>query len=130
MDIERKKKLLNYLFPTEEAREFVCNNFFDELSLIIKPTFCICYNNITVGVKKRNKEIVKDKIKNFLSGNNFYLNKLSNLYSEKSIDKLTDDMLIGYVFYISVSSTRYNSFDIFKDRRSICYEPISIIDML
>lgn len=130
MENERKVKLLKYLFPTDEARKFICNNLFYDLGFIIKSSYCINYNNITSAARKKNLEIVKNQVKQFLIDNNFYLARLKDIYNQKSVEKIVDDLVIGYVFYLSNTGVRYNSFDIFKDRRSICYAPISIVDML
>lgn len=130
MEKERKIKLMNYLFPTNEAREFICNYLFYDLSSIINPTLCISYRNSTRSVRKKNYEIVKSEINKFLQNNSFYLIKLSDMYNHKDFDSLLKDLVVGYIFYLSNTGKRYYSFDIFKDTRSICYEPISIIDMI
>lgn len=130
MDNERKTKLLKYLFPTEEIRKFVCNDLFMELSEIIKTTDCISSKNIKNAVRQENKAKVEKQIKEFISQNPVYEKMLLELYHQDNISKVYDDVLIGYTFYLASTYGRIGEIDIFKDKKSICYAPISIIDIL
>lgn len=130
MDNERKTKLLKYLFPTEEIRKFVCNDLFMELSEIIKTTDCISSKNIKNAVRQENKAKVEKQIKEFLQKNPVYEKMLLELYHQDNINKIYDDILIGYTFFLASTYGRIGEIDIFKDKKSICYAPISIIDIL
>ena len=130
MNNERKEKLLKYLFPTEEIRKFVCNDLFMELSEIIKTTDCISSKNIKNSVRQENKEKVEKQIKEFIKQNPNYEKMLLELYHQKDISQIYDDILIGYTFYLASTYGRIGEIDIFKDKKSICYAPISIIDIL
>lgn len=130
MDNERKTKLLKYLFPTEEIRKFVCNDLFMELSEIIKTTDCISSKNIKNAVRQENKAKVEKQIKDFIKENPMYEKMLTELYHQDNISKVYDDVLIGYTFYLASTYGRIGEIDIFKDKKSICYAPISIIDIL
>ena len=130
MNNERKEKLLKYLFPTEEIRKFVCNDLFMELSEIIKTTDCISSKNIKNSVRQENKEKVEKQIKEFIKENPNYEKMLLELYHQKDISQIYDDILIGYTFFLASTYGRIGEIDIFKDKKSICYAPISIIDIL
>lgn len=130
MDNERKTKLLKYLFPTEEIRKFVCNDLFMELSEIIKTTDCISSKNIKNAVRQENKAKVEKQIKDFIKENPMYEKMLTELYHQKDINQIYDDILVGYTFFLASTYGRIGEIDIFKDKKSICYAPISIIDIL
>ena len=130
MDDLRKKKLLQYLFPTEEIRKFVCNDLFIELSEVIKTTDCISSKNLNNKVRLSNKENVLNQINNFLNENPIYTETLLKLYNQKEISQIIEDLLMGYTFYLACSFGRIGEIDIFKDKRSVCYSPISIIDII
>lgn len=130
MDNERKTKLLKYLFPTEEIRKFVCNDLFMELSEIIKTTDCISSKNIKNAVRQGNKAKVEKQIKDFIKENPMYEKMLTELYHQKDINQIYDDILVGYTFFLASTYGRIGEIDIFKDKKSICYAPISIIDIL
>lgn len=130
MNNERKEKLLKYLFPTEEIRKFVCNDLFMELSEIIKTTDCISSKNIKKEVRQQNKEKVEKQIKDFIKENPMYEKMLTELYHQKDINQIYDDILVGYTFFLASTYGRIGEMDIFKDKKSICYAPISIIDIL
>ncbi len=130
MEDKRKEKLLRYLFPTEEVRKFVCNDLFMELSEIIKTTDCISSKNIKKEVRQQNKEKVEKQIKDFIKQNPDYEKMLTELYHQKDINQIYDDILVGYTFFLANTYGRIGEIDIFKDKKSICYAPISIIDIL
>ena len=130
MEDKRKEKLLRYLFPTEEVRKFVCNDLFMELSEIIKTTDCISSKNIKKEVRRQNKEKVEKQIKDFIKQNPDYEKMLTELYHQKDINQIYDDILVGYTFFLANTYGRIGEIDIFKDKKSICYAPISIIDIL
>ena len=130
MEDSRKKKLLQYLFPTEEIRKFVCNDLFIELSEVIKTTDCISSKNLNNKVRLSNKENVLNQINNFLNENPIYTETLLKLYNQKDISQIIEDLLMGYTFYLACSFGRIGEIDIFKDKRSVCYSPISIIDII
>lgn len=131
MTDERRKKLLNYLFPTERIRKFLCNDLFKEFESLISKTLCISYRNITKKIREENHQKVFSLIQNFFNQNNFYRNEILRLYDIKILDKsFCEDIMIGYVFYLSCKISNFERFDIFKDKKSICYAPISIIDVI
>ena len=130
MNNERKEKLLKYLFPTEEVRKFVCNDLFVELNEIIKTTDCISSKNIKKENRMHNKEKVEMQIKDFVKQNPIYEKILCEIYHQNDINKIYDYILIGYTFFVSYTYSRIKFCDIFRDKRSICYSPISIIDIL
>lgn len=130
MEDKRKEKLLRYLFPTEEVRKFVCNDLFMELSEIIKTADCISSKNIKKEVRQQNKEKVEKQIKDFIKQNPDYEKMLTELYHQKDINQIYDDILVGYTFFLANTYGRIGEIDIFKDKKSICYAPISIIDIL
>lgn len=131
MTDERKRKLINYLFPTEQVRKFLCNDLYKEFESLIPRTLCISYHNMTKKIREENYKKVLSLIENFFVQNNFYKNETLELYNQKCLSKeFFEDMLIGYVFYLSYKMNNFYRFDIFKDKKSICFTPISVIDVI
>ena len=128
--MERKQKLIKYLFPTEEIRSFMCNDLYMELMEQIPRFLCISSKNITNSVRKENFEKVNSIITNFIENNENYKQMLKKLFSNKELKNIISDIVIGYVFFITQTNLKYNHIDIFRDKKSICYSPISIIDIL
>lgn len=123
---ERKEKLLKHLYPTQEIREFMCNDLYQELLQVISKSTCISSKNIVEKIRKLNYEKVKFQIKQFLSNNIIYLNKIKSFAFTINLE----DIITGLVFYISLIDETYTHIDIFKDKKSICYSSISIVDIM
>lgn len=126
MTNERKEKLLKHLYPIQEIREFMCNDLYQELLQVISKSTCISSKNIVEKVRKQNYEIVKSQIKQFLSNNIIYLNKIKSFGFKINLE----DIITGLVFYISLIDENYTNIDIFKYKKSICYSSISIVDIM
>ena len=129
MYYERKEKLLKYLFWNEEMRDFLCNDFFVELSYVIKYTDCISSKNIGNLERSKNLKKVKNQIIKFLNDNIDYRDKIFEIYIKQELSQIIDELTIGFVFYLSQTRFRFNNIDIFRNKRSICYSPISVIDI-
>ena len=130
MNIERKQKLLKYLYPTEKIRSFLCNDLYMELHELIPRQLCISTQNMTLAVRKGNLNKLETIITSFLEGNKEHYQSIMQLCQNQSWDTIIQDIVIGYTFFTTNLISRYNGIDIFKDRRSVCYAPISIIDLL
>ena len=130
MTKEQKQKLLRYLYPTEEMSSFLCNDVYQELSQLIKASTCISTKNQVNKVREDNLKAVRTTIKNFIENNNNYSIELNRLYKNRAIKDIVDDILMGYVFYLSNTIDRCKGVDIFKDKKSICYTEVSIIDIM
>lgn len=130
MNRERKQLLLNYLFPNEEMRKFMCNDLYIELEEILPSKICISPTNISSIRRKENYSIAYGSILAFLTARNDYCEKVAYFYKDKELDFIINEIIIGYVFYLSSTRKRNEQFDIFKNKKSICYSPISLIDML
>ena len=122
--------LINYLYPTDELMDFMCNDLYQELLGIIKPSYCINSKNMVNSVRQKNLNFVKNKINDFISTNINYMNILFDYYKHKNLNIIIDDILIGFVFYIANTTLKYNNIDIFHNKQSICYEKMSIFEIL
>ena len=129
MNLERKQKLISYLYPTVEIMDFMCNDVYQELKEVIPLQCCISYKNNVSIVRTENLKFVKQKI-NTLIENDVYKKILFELYKSNNLNKISNDVLIGFVFYVSNIKRRYNNIDIFRDKKSICYERISLLDFI
>lgn len=127
MEIDKKQKLLNYLMPEHKVRQFLCNDLFLELKKLIPNSMCISPQNKSTEKRKKNYKEIKKIIIEFLDNNDYYKHEVEVYYKEE--DKI-DNLLIGYVFFVLNTMTKYNHVDIFLDKRSVCYSPISIIDFI
>ena len=129
MEKERKLKLLKYLYPSEQIRQFLCDDLYLEFMDIIPKNLCISSNNKTNIMRKENFNKVVYIITIFFKNNPKYQQKILELFN-KSFDYLTYDIIAGYVFNLSNTIPRYIGIDIFRDKKSICYTPVSVIDLL
>lgn len=130
MERERKEKLLKYLFPTEQIRKFLCDDVYEELTFLIPKNLCISTNNLKVATRKENLEKVTSLVREFLKENPDYTKLLIEYYGYDDIIRIVNDIVIGYVYYLTNCYGNYFHIDIFKDKRSICYSYISLIDIL
>ncbi len=130
MEKERKTKLLGYIFPSAQAQEFMCNNVFVELDSSIPSRVCISSKNTCPAVRKENLNLVKAKILAYLAINYDCKNEILKIYKKDCIQDVLEEILLGYVFYISQTNPKFSNIDIFRDKRSICFAPVSIVDIL
>lgn len=130
MDEERKNKLLKYIFPTEKARHFMCNDLYVELSAIVPPKICISPKNLKNETRKQNYYFVREKIAKFLNENETYKNEICNIYNLNEPDQVVELALTSFVFIKLFDDGTINSFDLFSDKVSICYCPVSFLDLL
>ena len=130
MEIERKQKLINYLYPNEKIRGFFCDELYIELQNFIPNQICITSKNTSFSSRNENLNKIYSIVNNFVEKNSYYKNKILYFYKDEQFNNIIKKIVIGYVFYLSNAIPRYVSIDIFRDRRSICYSPISIIDII
>ena len=127
MNIEQKKKLVQILYPNEKIRDFMINDLYQELKSIV--VFEKCYSEKHIEANERNKSLenLKKEIIEFFKNNENYANAIQSLFL-KSYDKMLDEIIVGCWFYYSQLNS--NEIDIFKDKKSITYTKVSIIDIL
>ncbi len=130
MNDERRMKLIRYLYPNEKTRQFLCDRLYDELTEVLPKYKCISSNFIGHATRKVKLQEAKDTIKKFLNSKQNYIDFLLQAYDSKNFDEIIDKIVIGYVFYLTLTKDNCRRLDIFRDKRSICYAPISIIDIL
>ncbi len=130
MNNEQKKKLYKYLFPSDSIQKFMCNDFFQELKTIIPNDFCISAGNIDSTTRENNLKKVSILICKFIEDNNTYKNIILSLFNELDYQSLINEFIIGYLFFITNTETKFKDIDIFKDKRSIVYSKISIADFI
>ena len=130
MNPERKLKLLNYLFPREEIRRFMCNDFFIELSYSVPKVICFSEKNCSHARRKANFETLSNLIMKFLQENITYEKIILELYKVSQIEDIIYEIIIGYVLFVVASNNKLVGVDIFKNKKSVCYSPISVVDLL
>ena len=125
----RKKKLIDYLYPTTEIAEFMLYDFYVELRFMLDKKVCFSVENKNESVRKSNLEKAKIIVKEFIDSNLNYKNKLEKLYLRKINDSFIDEVLWGYILFITNNINRGTGADVFRDSRSVCYNLISILDI-
>lgn len=130
MITERKEKLIKYLFPSESIRRFMCNDLYMELIAIIPKSLFISTANKTLLKRKANKDIIIKKIEKFLKQNNQYYIMLIGFFLKSTEEEIINDIILGLTFFITTQSEAYKDIDIFNDKRSVCYSPISFLDIM
>ncbi len=125
-----KQKLIKLLFFTDEITAFMCNDLFQELKNLIPTNICISYENLPNEARRNNLNRVNSIVINFLYKNKIYADMVCKFYNEEKVtDNLIKTIVTGYVFYIATTNDKYKDLDIFKDKRSICYTDISLLDV-
>ena len=125
---EDKDKILKYLFPNEELREFLCDNLFLDLSKEIKVQNCISPKNFNIETRTENKSIIISKIQEHINTKNYHV-QIKKFYN-CDFDGAVKYILPAFVYYLTQFNFKYSGVDIFKDKRSVCYSPVSSIDIL
>lgn len=121
MNSEQKMMLIKYLNLDGEVGEFLTNDLFQELHSLISMDICISDENLILQKRKENKDWAVKVIKDFLKENNKYQEQVDFYFGMYDMIDIYEHLLMGYVFYFSSLSHKYNAIDIFKDRRSIVY---------
>ena len=120
---------MKYLFPTEKARKFMCNDLCVELLNLLPHSLCFSSQNINAVNRKNNKDTLIKQIIQFFENNLDYVNMYKAIYN-CDYEGNVEDVLITYVFYVSNLHNKYRIIDIFRDKRSVCFCPISVIDII
>lgn len=124
-------KFLKYLYPTDEIRDFMCNDLYQELNEVIPNIKCFCSDNVVKSVREENRKFVKTNIVNFIENNPVYKQEIEKLYKSKVISNIIDDIFTGYVFYVVNTSEKNKGENIFTNKKSICYsEGPNLLDIL
>ena len=124
-------KFLKYLYPTDEIRDFMCNDLYQELNEVIPNIKCFCSDNVVKSVREENRKFVKTNIVNFIENNPVYKQEIEKLYKSKVISNIVDDIFTGYVLYVVNTSEKNKGENIFTNKKSICYsEGPNLLDIL
>lgn len=121
----QEEKFLQLLYPTEDIRKIMINDVYQELLERIPTTWCISSKNLTKAIREENYKKVLSSISNFIEENSDYKKVIQSFYREN-----IEYVLYGFMFYISHTNEKYTNVDIFKDKRSILYSEISLLDIL
>lgn len=125
------EKIMAMVFPTEMARRFLCDDFYQELLKVIPPQKCICQFNIIKRVRLNNLALVKKTIVEFLANNNDYVYALKDIYFCDNLDNIIINRLIlGFVYFISKTNKEFKDINITTDRYSICYYDVDMLNLL
>lgn len=130
MTNERKQKMIKYLYPTDELMEFMCNDLYQELLNIVPIKLFVHSDNLIHSVREANFKTVKENIVKFILINKNYKQELFKHYKHSMISPIVNDIIIGLTFYIVNTSDEYQNVDIFQNKKSICYEKVSILDFI
>lgn len=125
-----KEKMVRYLYPTKKIMTLMCNDVYQELLEIIPMGYCISKDNLNSSTRIKNLKFVSGAIKGFIIGNREYAKILFEYYRHNNIDTIVYDILIGFVLYISTISDEFKNIDILRDKQSIIYGEIFILDLV
>ena len=121
----QEEKFLQLLYPTDNVRKIMINDVYQELLERISTTWCFNSKNLTKAIREENYEKVLSSISNFIAENADYKKVITEFYGEN-----IEYVLYGYLFYLANTNEKDNKIDIFKDKRCILYNEISILDIL
>ena len=130
MTNEQKQKMVEYLYPTDQILDFMCNDVYQELLNVIPTNLIIHTNNLVHSVRENNFKLVKENVFKFIILNKNYKAELFNLYKHSMLAPIVHNIIIGLTFYIVNTNEKYHNIDIFKNKKSICYQKVSILDFI
>lgn len=128
MESQRILKLMKYLYPTDEIRNFMFNDLNIELSAYLPKEMIISAKNSKDIIRTLNKGEALHRISVFFEQNSNYLKQVCELYGKTDISDMLGDILQGYALFIIINDEKYKNVDIFKDKKSVCYTLISAVD--
>jgi len=123
--MKQEEKFIQLLYPTDEIRKIMINDVYQELLEIIPMTWCFNSKNTIKAIREENYKRVLTSISNFVKENADYQKEINKFYGEN-----IEYVLYGYMFYIARTNEKYTNIDIFKDKKSILYSEISLLDIL
>ena len=129
----QKIKLEKHFFTTDKIRSFLCNDFYQEIKHIIPDEICISEDNLEPRLRLNNATSVYISLTDFLDKNKNYSDLIAELYNIKPQEnyKVLNELIEGYLFFLSLTEEKFKDIDIYKDEKSICYSPIiSTLDIL
>ena len=129
MNKERKNAILNYLYPTAEIAKFMLFDLYVELLNVVPKNICFSSKNYNFEARSKNKALAKEKVKQFLSDNINYQSRLTELFLNTELDCIIDNILIGYILFLTPRINKNTGADVFQDKRSIYYTRYSILDL-
>lgn len=129
MNSVRKTKLINYLYPTVEIAEFMTHDFYVELTFVLDKKVCFSVVNKKENARKVNFEMAKRIVSEFIDKNLKYKRRLVELYRRNIDNNFIEEMLWGYVLFITYNINRGTGADVFRDSRSVCYKRVSVLDL-
>lgn len=130
MNTVRKNKLIEYLYPSTKAIDFMFDDFYIELIKILPKNIVFSKDNVNKVKREKNLQIAIKTVKDFIEDNKLYKNRLSELFLNKDYTILIGDIIIGYVLYLTPHINRGTGADVFADTRSVCYSKPSILDWI
>lgn len=130
MNQNEKISLLKFLFSSEDKRQFLCNDMFQELMEFLPVEFCINDENRFDIVRKENIKKAHSMIADFVNNQDGYKSQLFKIFNNQDIDSIISDLISAYVFYVSQTSSEYRDVDVFADDRCISYLGFSLHNII
>lgn len=121
----KEEKLLQFLYRNEEIRKRLINDVYQELLEVVPPSLCFNSKNVVNATRDENLRKALSSISNFLENNADYNKVVKEIYDDDF-----QFVLCGYMFYLSHTNEKYIGIDIFKNKKSILYSEISLLDIL
>lgn len=123
MTLKEREKISYYLYHNSTNKEFVFNEFYEELSKIIIQNDCISDENQNDIMRQENINKIKNTINIFLSNHSLYKNLLYEFYNierQEQLELLFDNLIMGYVFYLSMTIDKFKDINILRSKKSVC----------
>jgi len=121
----KEEKLLQFLYRNDEIRKRLINDVYQELLEVVPPSLCFNSKNVVNATRDENLRKALSSISNFLENNADYNEVVKEIYDDDF-----QFVLCGYMFYLSHTNEKYIGIDIFKNKKSILYSEISLLDIL
>ena len=80
MNTARKNKLIEYLYPSVKAIEFMQGDFYVELLQVLPKKVCFSIDNQNKKVRDKNLALAQYTVKEFLDKNHLYQKRLKELF--------------------------------------------------
>lgn len=123
-----KTKVKEYLYPSIET-EKILKQINEDIYKLIDTKILISENNKNQEYRKKNYRKLYNLLEKYFNQNYNLYDKLLTIYNANDFftEEVIKEVIYNLVFVYSQTQEQFKNINIFKNRKSICYEKVSYI---
>lgn len=125
-DENEKENLCAFLYPTHAYRNYILNDFNQELAPYLPDKIIMSNENIKNKVRAKNYKKTKNIMRKFLENNPVHKKLIKDFYADLDMQDMVELMIINYVFYRSQMIDEVKNLSIFFNPHFVTYEATRI----